>query len=77
MIVMRNGRREAMQEKFAECSDPKRSPQIISQLGDLRIKIAEKKLQKKFTNDWCEHDFVKFIRSADTERADVKGANSR
>ena len=32
-------------------------------------------MQKKFANDWCEHDFVKFIRSVDTERAGVKGAN--
>jgi len=46
MIVMRNGRREAMQEKFAECSDQKRSPQIISQLGDLRMKIWKKKCRK-------------------------------
>ena len=34
-------------------------------------------MQKKFANDWCEHDFVKFIRSADTERAGVKGASKK
>jgi len=60
--------------KICRMQSPKKVSSNHFLIGRFEDENLGKKMQKKFANDWCEHDFVKFIRSADTGRAGVKGA---